>query len=122
MDYTIYISGKVTGEDWESCKNKFQKVEDNLREIGLKHIINPMKLGISEKTPWVDAMKICLNALEKCSAIFLLSDWIESKGAKEEFKLSALREMDTFFEDMNGYNELKMLIGIGEKIINKYGK
>jgi hypothetical protein len=113
MDYIIYISGKVTGENWEQCRQKFQKIEDKLRSIGVKHIVNPMKLGLTEDTPRKYAMKICLKALEKCSAIFLLSDWTESKGANEEFEAAALQAKEVFFEDMNDFKAIELLMSKG---------
>jgi hypothetical protein len=86
MDFKIYISGKVTHEDRETCKNKFAVVEKELRAIGVTTVISPMNLGIPDSWSWEEAMELCLRVLrEKANTIVLLDDWKDSKGAKIEF-------------------------------------
>lgn len=96
----IYISGKVTGvEPREHCEKKFEKAECELLAAGAKKVINPLKLGIQEGCTWDEAMRVCIKALEGCNAIYILSDWLESKGAQVEFELAAANGLSIYFED-----------------------
>lgn len=78
----IYIAGKVTGLNYNQTKVKFDHIERWL--ISLGHTpVNPIKL-VPENEDWDKAMHICLQELYKCEAIYLISDWIDSRGAKTE--------------------------------------
>jgi hypothetical protein len=100
MELRLYISGRVTGEDLESCRNKFAAAELKLRNLGVKIIINPMKLGIPERWKWQDAMDVCMKVLEeKANSIFLLNDWVKSQGAKEEHDFARKNHYEIFNED-----------------------
>ena len=84
----IYISGKISGTtDYE---RKFQQAENMLKsKYPDAEIINPVKLGHElEKTnphpTWLDYMQNCVPFLYTCTHIFMLPDWLDSKGAKYE--------------------------------------
>jgi hypothetical protein len=83
---TIYIAGKVTGEERQSCIAKFNHAENYLKSKGYL-IVNPMKI-VKEDSDWNTAMDICLSALKECDSIFLIPDWAKSKGARKEVKLA----------------------------------
>lgn len=78
----VYIAGKVTGEDVKSCKEKFAKAEFLLKRKGYQ-TINPLRL-CPPNANWENAMKMCIRKLSECDAIYLLTDWEESRGAKVE--------------------------------------
>jgi hypothetical protein len=98
----VYISGKVTGLDYEKAFRKFEFYERILTSFGLDSV-NPMKLNIPEETDWDDAMKTCLEVQKNdCNAILLIHDWKSSKGAKEEFKqASELNHTIYFYNKLN---------------------
>lgn len=85
----IYLSGKMSDEP-ELNYPEFNRVAKALRDRG--HVVfNPaeIKLDKTGMTDWgiYEAyMDICLNAVEKCSIIYLLNNWNNSKGAKRELK------------------------------------
>ena len=78
----VYIAGRVTGIPREQAREKFIKAEFILKRKGYT-IINPVTL-VNPSYPWQRAMRICLKKLLDADAIFLLSDWKQSKGAKVE--------------------------------------
>lgn len=72
----IYLSGKITGDD--DYEAKFAKEEQKLRNDG--HIVlNPASLP--EGLPQDKYLPICMSMLDAADAIYMLDDWLESKGA-----------------------------------------
>lgn len=81
---TIYISGKISGLSKEEFKENFKKVEDRLSSIGYR-VINPARIDI-DKGSWEEYMEICLFLLEKADIIYMLDNYGDSKGAKQELE------------------------------------
>lgn len=79
----IYIAGKVTGLHYPDVKQKFRAAENLLASQGYQ-VINPIQF-IHPNTSWEDAMKECMDQLHSCQAIYMLSDWLDSKGARLEY-------------------------------------
>lgn len=85
----VYIAGKVTGENREHCRYKFGYVSSELRKKG-HSVINPFAMfedmrGYFEKE---DEMTICFAAITVCDAVYMLTDWHDSEGAKMEHKFA----------------------------------
>lgn len=108
----IYIAGKIQGLPFDEVKDKFQKVENALHREGLK-VINPLKLGIPFTWPYREQIDACLKVIAKdATAIYLLNDWKDSPGAKEEFQYVA--QINTtrrppimiYFEDCDGIGDV----------------
>ena len=86
MNLKVYIAGKITGEDPEVCKLKFDAVETKLKMLGVDTVINPLNLGIPISWTWKEARELCLKVLkEKANTIVLLRDWTSSEGALEDY-------------------------------------
>lgn len=79
---TIFISGKVTGEDRSHCIAKFDHAQKMLEAEGYK-VINPLVI-VPENSQWDDAMHICLDALSQADGMLQLPCWGNSEGAKME--------------------------------------
>ena len=47
-------------------------------------VVNPVNFNVEGLT-WEDYIKVDLAMLEICDAIYMLKDWVDSKGAKIEF-------------------------------------
>ena len=89
---TIYIAGKVTGEDYKHCVAKFATAQRILEAEGYK-VVNPIEL-VPAGTEWEQAMSICLNALSTCDGLLLLPDWIYSEGAQMERDFAIMNNID----------------------------
>ena len=86
MELRVYIIGKVTGEDRTICEAKFAAAEKKLRALGVKTVINPLKLGIPTTWTYEQEMDLCLQVVrEQANAIFLIPDWVNSDGAMREW-------------------------------------
>lgn len=100
MHISIYIAGKITGEDPEKCKLKFAAVESKLKMIGIETVINPLNMGIPITWDWSAAREKCLEVLrEKANTLLLLNDWEKSEGAMEECSYAMNHGYRIFTED-----------------------
>lgn len=90
----IFISGKITGNP--NYKEHFDKAEEELRQLG-NIPINPtiLPLGLSD----TDYMKIGLSMLETCDAVYMLSNWENSKGATIEYNYARYLNKFIYFEE-----------------------
>ena len=97
---TIYIGGKVTGEDYKQCVKKFKATQDTLEGFGFK-VINPMNY-VPEGTSWLNAMEILIPLLKQANYLFLLRDWKDSQGARIEVQVAKRNGVDVvFYEQIN---------------------
>jgi hypothetical protein len=89
-----YLSGKYTGLSHEDAIKKFEVYEAQL--VGRK-VVNPLKLGIPPRASWIDAMEECLIAMEDCTAIALMPDWEESRGARIERQVAKMLKFEIIY-------------------------
>lgn len=89
----IYIAGRITGET--DYKIKFAKVEYKLKSQG-HSVMNPARLN--EGFEWDEYMQICFKMIDICEAVFMLSDWQSSKGAKAEYCYALTHGKTVYFE------------------------
>lgn len=90
----VYISGKI-GEEVlsDATRRKFAKAERELREWDFD-VFNPTTSGLGLRAEelarqdgtdfYTEIMKLDLEALSWCDAIYLLLDWEDSPGARRE--------------------------------------
>ncbi len=79
----VYISGKITGLEYEEAKANFEAAEELLTAIGMVPV-NPMNNGIEINAPWEQHMVKDIRMLMGCKAIMMLSNWTQSRGARIE--------------------------------------
>ena len=80
---TVYISGKISGEEPKECRRKFERAEEFLQEK--YQVINPYNY-IKGKESWADAMMRDFELIrDKADVVFMLNDWTQSDGARAEF-------------------------------------
>lgn len=90
----IYIAGKITGDP--SYYKKFKSEEEKLSSQG--HIIlNPAELpvGMTE----ADYMRICFSMIDSADAVYFLSDFRDSPGAKLELVYCRYIKKQMLFAD-----------------------
>lgn len=96
MAKKIYIAGKITNENIGAVKTKFAIAERKLRGEGYI-TINPTRYGDYGIT-WAENMKICIKKLVECDCLYLLPDWIDSKGAILEKQIAEALQLEIITE------------------------
>ena len=104
----IYISGKITGLLPEEYRPLFDEAEFNLKLAGFNDIVNPTRLGIDPREDWKTAMDVCMPALEKCDAIYMLENWQQSFGARRELTRAMEKRFTVVFAP-DGVENLKQV-------------
>jgi hypothetical protein len=82
LDIKVFISGKVSGEDYHKAYRKFANTERELESIGFK-VVNPMVI-CNQQWSWLRCMIVCIRHLLSCHCIYQLSNWQQSRGARIE--------------------------------------
>lgn len=85
MRMKIYISGKITGLNIEVARANFKRAERMLQAKGYE-TVNPFDNGVSQDASWEHHMCVDLHNLRKCEYIYQMSNWVDSRGAKCEYK------------------------------------
>jgi hypothetical protein len=100
MHQRIYISGKVTGLDYDQVVDKFAIAQAKAMQQYPKAIIeNPILITaqIDPTETWETFMRACLIELAKCTHIIMLPCWKQSPGAKVELKMAIDLGMEITF-------------------------
>lgn len=90
----IYIAGKVNG--LQNYEEIFAKAERNLVSRGYR-VMNPAVLG--KGFDYEVYLPICLLMLQACDAIYMLSNWTDSKGAKVELEYAKAQDKTIIYQD-----------------------
>lgn len=93
---TIYISGGISGRNFAEADLHFSDAAVLLESLG-KRVKNPMNNPV--RGSWEGYMKDAIPQLCSCDAIYLLTGWTESRGAREEFYIAELLKMPVFYEE-----------------------
>lgn len=106
----IYISGKISGLDYNEVEEKFDDAEALLDEIGFVPV-NPLKSGLPKEATWRQHMVRDIAMLLDCDAIYMMDDWIYSKGAQIEYDIANRLGMIVYFAtNMKIHNKQVMRI------------
>lgn len=93
MNKNIYIAGRITG--LENYKEVFEAAEIDLKRRGLTPM-NPAKLSAGFEH--AEYMHICYAMIDVCDTVYLLIDWMESKGAVMEYKYAVRKRKNIIRE------------------------
>jgi len=97
MANKTYISGKITGIEREASM-LFERAEMYLIQLG-HDPINPMKLNHEHDKSWHSYMREDIKALCDCDSIFMLSNWVDSKGAIIEHTIAMYLGLKVIYQD-----------------------
>lgn len=92
----IYIAGKITGMIAEA-RLRFHLAEEILKEKGYT-VVNPINLPHQHDLEWESFMKECIKALCDCDAIYMLSNWRQSRGAMIEEQLAIELKLEIIYQ------------------------
>lgn len=95
---TVYISGPMTGLDQFNFP-AFFAAEEGLLEQGFS-VINPARLGGASNARSL-CMRIDIEHLVRCDAIYMLKNWQKSEGASLELSIATHCAIPVFFEEGN---------------------
>ena len=87
MKPKCYIAGKITGLPEKEVKAKFDAAKLKVIELGYEPV-SPIDLPHNHDKEWESYMREALIAMLGCDAIYLCSDFSESRGARVEFNLA----------------------------------
>lgn len=111
----IYVAGKYTSDNYTDIENNIKKAEYASIELIRRGwaVITPHKnmshyemyesTGILSYEDWI---AIDLEILKRCDAIFMLEDWEDSIGAREEHQFSENNNIKIYYQNY-GYPESK---------------
>lgn len=96
MATKIYISGKITGIENEA-RDRFARAERMLSEMGFD-VVNPMTINHDHDKSWFSYMREDVKAMCCCDAIFMLSNWQDSRGATIEHDIAIKLGLEPKYE------------------------
>jgi len=89
----VYVAGKYTDKDKKKELANIKLAERyaaKIWDLGFSVICIHANISsvdkLCKKTSYNDFMDGCLNILDKCDVLFLLTNWKDSKGATIEYK------------------------------------
>ena len=95
---TIYISGQITGLQYEDALASFDKAEKRLQSLGYD-VINPMiHVPYNKDWSWFDYMGEDIKLLGKCDSIYMLKGWLNSDGARIEHSIATKKNINIIYE------------------------
>ena len=92
----VYISGAMTGE--KDYKRHFANADSELELKGYK-VVNPAFVDmVIPSATYEEYMKIDLQLLDMCDAIYMLNNWESSRGANREYGYALAKGMEIMYE------------------------
>jgi len=82
-----YISGKITGLAPEVVAENFKEAAEHVVAMGFSPV-SPVDIVGDVHCGWDKAMLVCINALFTVEAVYVMSNWWRSPGAKIELALA----------------------------------
>lgn len=79
----IYIAGKITGLSINEYQERFMQANCRLRNMN-HYPVDPVYLGTFYDLPYEAYMEIDKILISTCEAIYMLSNWEDSPGARRE--------------------------------------
>lgn len=97
MKKYCYISGPIEHHDIIERMSIFKFTENKVRTLGYIPI-NPFNNGVNQSAGWRDHMRIDIRMLTHCDCIYMMKDWLSSKGCKLELDVASSCGLEVIFE------------------------
>ncbi len=94
----IYIAGKISGLNRDDVIKKFEAAQKYLVAKGHQVFI-PSILPAYEEVSHEDYLHICYAIIDVCDAIYMLSDWQQSEGARLEYEYAIDNKKQFIFQN-----------------------
>ena len=114
----VYLSGPISGQDYEERFKAFEEKEEMFKKLGFK-VFNPMKNGLLPESTTHQHMRrdfsVLTNEEIPISHIFMMEKWTHSAGCWKEFETAVSCGITVIFEEMslhNGVNSVGTFIGV----------
>lgn len=99
----VYLSGPISGQDYEERFKAFEEKEDMFKKLGFK-VFNPMKNGLPPESTTHQHMRrdfyVLTNEEIPISHIFMMKKWTHSAGCWKEFDTAVSCGITVIFEEM----------------------
>lgn len=82
-----YIAGKITGLPESDYRADFERGKNIVSQLGMQPV-SPLDLPHDHAPVWHLYMREDIAALVQCDVIFMLSSWVDSRGARLEYTLA----------------------------------
>lgn len=100
----VYLSGPISGQDYDERFRAFEEKEAMFKEMGFK-VFNPMKNGLPPDATTHRHMRRDLSVLTNeeipISHIFMMKQWTHSAGCWKEIETAISCGITVIFEEMN---------------------
>ena len=98
----IYISGKISGLDFDEACRRFEEAEKHLQKLGYR-TSNPTKMTLCVWLAQHGHYRLCLWILllwlsATCQCIYLLDGWHTSDGARAERAVARVMGLTALYE------------------------
>lgn len=99
---TIYLSGRITGD--EGYYSKFEDYERFLIDRYGCEVINPAKVSLGLPSDWTHEqyMRHLLPLIDEADAVFFIKDWMQSLGAAQEMGYTISKGKEIIHDDTRG--------------------
>src|ERR1700712_4511432 len=103
-----YIAGQVSGLPEAEYQAKFRRAEIAVKILGYEPV-NPVTLPHDHDKTWQSYMRDTITHLLTCNAVYALSDWQQSRGARIEIQLAKDLDIDIIYEKQTVYAPVKIV-------------
>lgn len=99
----VYLSGPISGQNYEERFKAFEEKEEMFKKLGFK-VFNPMKNGLPADSTTHQHMRrdfsVLTNEEIPISHIFMMEKWTHSAGCWKEFETAVSCGITVIFEEM----------------------
>ena len=92
-----YNSGRISGLSLIAAAKKFGDADKVIFRLGYQPV-NPLYNCLQWTAPWLLHMIVDIISLMRCPVVFFQRDWMESRGARIEFRIARMMGKEMIFQ------------------------